>query len=210
MTMDYTSNSNKSKEKNKKKPEQVVTPPAQKLDKVIEGQAIKMKKGSNESILKSLIPKIDPTEMKNHILMDLVIPTIKKSISDTIETLLYPGKSPQMDTSKAPYDSYYSRKQEERKYVRQPIRPAVYATDDIVLQTRGQALNVLSSMESIIDTYDCVCVANLLELVGLDSQYTDNNYGWLDLSDASVVQTKRGGYLLDLPDPIKLPVAVIG
>lgn len=79
-----------------------------------------------------------------------------------------------------------------------------------VLETRGQALSVISCMEEVIDTYECVSVADLYEMVDLTGNYTDNNYGWLDLRGAQVIQLRRGGYALKLPKPVKLPSTVIG
>ena len=45
-------------------------------------------------------------------------------------------------------------------------------------------------------------VADLYGLVGIDSEYTDNKYGWTNLSSASIKAT-RDGYILDLPRPVR-------
>ena len=59
-------------------------------------------------------------------------------------------------------------------------------------------------MDELIETYGIVSVADLYELVGVDGEYTDNDYGWTNIRNADVVRT-RDGYLLSLPKamPIK-------
>ena len=74
-----------------------------------------------------------------------------------------------------------------------------YSYDNIVLESRGDAESVLDSMGEIIDQYGMVKVADLYDLVGLTGSYTDNNYGWTNLSTAHVVRLNDGGYLIKLP-----------
>lgn len=60
--------------------------------------------------------------------------------------------------------------------------------------------------EHMIDalaTYNCVSVADLYDLVGMTSNYTDNKYGWYDLRTA-YIQGVSGGYVIRLPKPVVL------
>ena len=194
--------------------------PAKKnIGKVIDGTAKVAKKGEFQKAVDAFLPEEGLNGIKDHIVMDVVIPTIKKIISDTVETILYgaTGIAPRNWTGahkqKTSYSGYYNRKEEEERYSR-PIGSsrlnASYSYEEIVLETRGQALSLISCMEEIIDTYECVSVADLYEMVDLTGNYTDNNYGWLDLRGAQVIQLRRGGYALKLPKPVKLPSTVIG
>lgn len=72
--------------------------------------------------------------------------------------------------------------------------------ENITLASRADAEEVLDSMNEMLDLYDIVSVADLYDLVGIEGQHTDNNYGWTDLSRATVVRTSDG-YLLKLPKP---------
>lgn len=72
--------------------------------------------------------------------------------------------------------------------------------DEIVFMTRVEAEEVLTQMFDILDRFEAVKVADLWELVGQSSNYTDNRYGWTDLQGTNVMRT-RGGYLIDLPRP---------
>ena len=184
--------------------------PKKNIGKVIDGTAKVAKKGEFQKAVDAFLPEEGLNGIKDHIIMDVVIPTIKKIISDTVETILYGTGAHKQTTS---YSGYYNRKEEEERYSR-PIGSsrlnASYSYEEIVLETRGQALSVIACMEEVIDTYECVSVADLYEMVDLTGNYTDNNYGWLDLRGAQVIQLRRGGYALKLPKPVKLPSTVIG
>jgi hypothetical protein len=72
--------------------------------------------------------------------------------------------------------------------------------DEIVLETRGEADEVIDQLYEIVSRYDSATVADLYELVGLASTHTDNKWGWTDLRGAGVTRV-RSGYLLDIPEP---------
>ena len=55
-------------------------------------------------------------------------------------------------------------------------------------------------MIEMIDTYDEVSVGSLYQLVGITPDFTDDKYGWTNLSTASVSRN-RDGYYINLPRP---------
>ena len=71
--------------------------------------------------------------------------------------------------------------------------------DDIILESRGEAEEVLSHLLELVENYGVASVADLYELVGITGSFTDNKYGWTNLSTASVSRV-RDGYLLNLPN----------
>lgn len=72
--------------------------------------------------------------------------------------------------------------------------------DEIVLDQRSEAEDVIDRLFDLVSRYESASVADLYELVGLSSVHTDNRWGWTDLTGAGVSRI-RGGYLLDLPEP---------
>lgn len=72
--------------------------------------------------------------------------------------------------------------------------------DEIVLQSRTEAEEVVDRLFEVVSRYGSASVADLYELVGLSSTHTDNKWGWDDLQGAGVSRV-RGGFLLDLPEP---------
>jgi len=72
--------------------------------------------------------------------------------------------------------------------------------DEIVLEDRSEAEEVIDRLYDLVSRYESASVADLYELVGLASSHTDHKWGWSDLHGAGVSRI-RGGYLLDLPEP---------
>lgn len=73
--------------------------------------------------------------------------------------------------------------------------------DEIVIQSRQEANEVLDRMFDILSRYGTVPVADLYELTGIQSSHTDYKWGWRDLRGAKASKLRSGGYLLDLPEP---------
>jgi hypothetical protein len=72
--------------------------------------------------------------------------------------------------------------------------------DEIVLDSRVEAEQVIDELFEVVSRYESASVADLYQLVGLPQSHTDHKWGWTDLSGAGVSRI-RDGYLLDLPDP---------
>lgn len=197
-------NSHKSKEieKRKQKKEPVA--------KVISGKA-KIKKKSELSKIADIFIAEDIDNVKAYILEDVVIPSIKKTIEDvvnnSIRMLFWNGSAPKSSGNKVSYSSYskqyergdrFSREAKSSSYSR--MRRG-YSYSDVIVDTRAEADDVLNRMDEIVQTYGCVSVADLFDLVGADAEYTDNKYGWMDIS-AAYPQRVRDGWMIKLPKPL--------
>lgn len=190
------------------------------VEKVIEGKAVKRKKGLGRKLSETIIGD-SADNVREYIIWDVLVPALKETISDAvsggIQMLLFGDKRPasrsisrDRGTSYVSYSSYYDRDKPVRPRETRPLddrrgRSRVVDvdraySDEIVLESRGEAESVLDSLLDIIDRYEVASVADLYELVGIASQFTDNKYGWENLSAARVVRV-RGGYMLDLPKP---------
>lgn len=88
---------------------------------------------------------------------------------------------------------------------RRAVRPARYGVEEYIIEDRMDAVHVLTSLTEHADKYDSVSVADYYDLIGVPSQYTDNNYGWTidSVTQATIIPT-RGGYIIKFP-----PVEVI-
>lgn len=187
----YQSNSFKSKELEAKQPEK-------KLTKVANA---KLKKKSEIQKIAEAFVAEDLNKVKNAVLMDVIVPAVKKVISDIvtngIDMLLY-GEvkhNKTTTTSKIGYNSMYNS-QNQANAAR--VARSSYIYNDIILSSRGEAEEVLNQMNEIIGTYGVVSVADLCEIVGVTGEFTDNKYGWSDIRDAYVERSKDG-YMLKLP-----------
>lgn len=175
-----------------------------KVDKVVKG-SVKTKKKNGVSKFADVFITEDIAEVKSHLFVDVFVPTVKKlisdGISDAVDMILYGGtrdRKSRTGASKVSYRDYYDRR-DERRYRDDHRRRSGYRYDDIILDNRGEAEEVLSQLEDIIDTYKVATVADLHDLVGITGEYTDENYGWTNLGRAEVVRCRDGGYMLKLP-----------
>lgn len=101
------------------------------------------------------------------------------------------------------YISYGKASQGGNMRVITPRARQQFDFDEIVLENRTDAEEVLSQMNDLVDSYGVVHVSDLYDLVGITSQYTDRGWGWTDMRGSSV-QATRNGYLINLPRPIPL------
>ena len=67
-----------------------------------------------------------------------------------------------------------------------------------ILDTREEAEKVLSELDEHIDVYGYATISDYYELVDIESNYRDHQYGWTELSDAVVVPREHG-YVVKLP-----------
>ena len=197
---EYKPNSHKYKEDQKR------AIPEKKVEKVISG-TVKSKKKSEIKKFADVFISEDVTNVKSYILLDILVPAIKKAISDIvtngIDMILYGGTGKTKSNtaaSKISYRSYYDSSRRDYSTVRTKTR---YNYDDVIFDNRGEAEDVLSRMDELVSTYGLVSVADLYDLVGITGNYTDNKYGWTDIRSASVIRV-RDGYMLKLPKALPL------
>lgn len=200
---EYAPNSHKSKETST-----AVSTDDKKVKKVVAGK-VRTKKKSEMSKFKDVFIAEDAQNVKSYIFMDVLVPAVKKAISDIvrdgIDMILYGDTKRSSRSSNSSYVSYrdYSNRDRDRRDDRRTVRSG-FDFEDIIFETRGDAEEVRSLMDELLDQYQVVSVADLYDLAGMSSPYTANKYGWTNLRNAEVVRV-RDGYMLKLPKalPIK-------
>ena len=179
-----------------------------KIQKVVHGK-VKTKPKSGMSKITDVFISEDAANVKSYIVMDVLVPAVKKAISDIvrdgIDMILYGESRGRRSSTSSSYVSYrdYSRS-DDRDRFRDSRTRSGYNHDDIILESRGEAEEVLTRMDELIDTYGVVSVADLYDLIGKSCEYTDNKYGWTNIRNAEPIRV-RDGYRLKLPKalPIK-------
>jgi len=201
----YKSNSNKSKEENNKKNELIET---HKVEKVVTGKVIAKKKSSFRKFTDEFISE-DAKNIKSYVFGEVLIPAIKKAISDIvtdgIDMILYGGSrggGRRSISDKVSYRNYYDRGSSYRREEPRSTYSA-YSYDDIILDSRGEAEDVLERMDELIESYGLVRVADLYDLVGITGNYTDNKYGWTNIRNAQIIRV-RDGYMIKMPRAIPI------
>ena len=145
-----------------------------------------------------------------YLINDLAVPQIKKGVLSAIEIIFFGGASGRNyssggnPSSSVPYNSYYIGK--NQTMVSNTSRPSPNSAvnelkrdcnpNNLTLADRGDAEGVLLELQRTIDECDQVSVGALFELVGLDTDWTSQNYGWSKkrggLGNAKVKRTADG------------------
>lgn len=194
-------------------------PEKQRVERVVHGEVTTRKPSFAKRLRENLFPGHAET-VSEYVIWDVLIPSAKDVIADMassfLERMLFGETRPagvrasqrgggssrmnynRMSSGGAPASPY-------RPDPRQTTsRNATYQSfDDIVLQTRAEAEQVLSAMMTRIHEYQAVTVADLYELVGLTGDYTAQDWGWTDLTNVGISRI-RNGYVLELPREEKM------
>lgn len=173
-----------------------------KVEKVVTGK-VKVKNKSEIKKFTDIFFAEDMDMVKEYIINDVIIPKAKDTILDIVNAILYgKGAKSSNDTmaSKVSYNRYYN---DGRPVERVKTSKSGYEYYDVTLDSRGEAEEVLYRMDEILETYKIVSVADFYELIGIKGKYTDNKYGWTDISSAVVVPV-QGGYRIKLPKAMPL------
>lgn len=201
-------NSHKARSERKESPVPAENRDEKRVEKVIKGKA-KVKKNEMRKLSDVFISE-DVGNVKNYILMDVIVPSVKKALYDLVvgalDMTLYGGrggggKRPTAD--KVSYRDYNGVSQRDGRSYNTTRTASGYSYDDIIVDSRGEAEAVIMRMDEIMEEYEQVRVADLYDLVGISGNYTDNNYGWTNIRNAEVVRV-RDGYKIKMPRAIPL------
>lgn len=196
---DYAGNSHKSKLEQKQL-EKV------EIESVVSNPVKVKKKGTIRRFL-DLFVADEQGNIKEYVILDVIVPALKDLIwnvaTGSLEMKMWGSgrKSAKGSSaaSKISYSSYY-----DRGIVQRESKPRLgYSFDEIILDNRGEAEDVLGRMDELISSYGMASVADFYDLVGIAGNHTDNKYGWTDIRNASIVRT-RDGYIIKFPKALPI------
>lgn len=184
-------------------------PEKKRAEKVVRGK-VKAKKNNTRKLTDVFIAE-DVVNVKNYVLFDVIVPSIKKALYDLVvgalDMTLFGGRgnggAKRSTADKVSYKDYNGISSRRDDRFASTKTATGYSYDDITLESRGEAEAVLSRMDEIIEEYNEVRVADLYDLVGITGEYTDNKYGWTNIRSARVVRT-RDGYKIEMPRALPL------
>lgn len=188
---EYKGNSFKSKERAEHK----------RAEKVIKGN-VRIEKKSGLKKLCDIFVSDDIGDIKSYIMWDVVVPTVKKTISDIItngtQMILYGGRVKKSPSSKISYREYYSRDEIYSTRMR-----GVYDYDNVTVDTMGEARDVIEGLDEIIARYGIASVGDFYDLLGKTGSHTDYKYGWNDIHTADIIRVPNG-YKIKLPRAVPI------
>jgi hypothetical protein len=183
-----------------------------KLKRITSGEVHRKKRSVRKQFQEAFIVGDIRTAVE-YMLFDVALPTMRDAVVDSIQSgveKLFMGDGRRRGASAPPSGQAgyvnYGTFSASRGLLSTPQRTmsrlgrARHSFDEVVLETRAEAEEVLDQMYEVIERYDEIKVADLYELLGLASDHTDQKWGWRDLRGASVRRV-RNGFLLDLPGP---------
>lgn len=161
----------------------------------------------------------DVVDVKAFLINDVAIPAVKNivvdildGVRDSIELALFGtshgrvtrnrGNNPNTTISYAQYWNGQNNHNKQQPTVRYSGSNR-NTPQDLVFSNNAEAMEVLNNLCDMIDMYGAVSVSELNDMLSLPKTFTDQDWGWTNLSTASV-RGIRGGYLLDLPKVIYL------
>lgn len=195
---DLPSNSNKSKASND-------ISQGRRMEKVVQGRT---RKPSTSRRIRDIFIGEDIENVGDYLFFDIIVPGIKSLIVDSIinttEAIFGTGSRRKRPVNEQTSYSAYYKSSTTQQRPRASVRDR-YSYDEIVLETRGEAELILDQLLEAIDTYGFVSIGDLYDASGITraGEFTDYNYGWFNLRNASVRRV-RDGYILDLPQPKSL------
>lgn len=209
--INYASNSNKAKQPEKAPDNATLAP-------VVQNKAVERKEPLSKKFF-SAYANDSVGSVGSYLLMEVIVPATKNLISDLvtqgINRMLYGRSTPSGGGGQGNRQPSYSRffgggsgqapssvGSQTSSYNNQAR--TVQNTSQIVFATRADAEMTLDSLREYIDRYGSVKLVNLYQAAGVSTNFTDQKYGWTDLSRASVQQI-REGYIIDLPKTEVLP-----
>lgn len=191
----YPGNSDRSKEKKD------ITPVAK----------ARVKRESTARKVVGEIIREDARSVGETVLWDVIIPTVKNLISDTvtrgIESMLYGDSRPRSKNTYSDYSGYShpkgSRDRPAERRERRSARQAEPERNEIIFDSRSDAFDVIDRMSDLIDQYGQASLADLNALIGASSNFIDDNWGWTDMGSFDVRQV-RDGFMLTHDEPQSL------
>ena len=195
--MEFTPNSNRYKQEQKELAER-------RVEKPVVGGA-KTKKKSDIAKIGDVFISEDIKNVKSYVLMDVLVPAIKKAISDIvtngIDMILYgeTGRSSKRSsTDRFSYSSCYSGDSRGSRTTESRNR---FEYDDIIFASRADAARVQEELANVIDRYGFVTVLDYYDMAEITAPHTANKYGWMSkqsIIHADIIRA-RDGYIIKLP-----------
>lgn len=180
-----------------------------KLDSVVKIGAVSTKKPLSKRIVENFIGG-DPEEVACSIWRDTIVPGAQNLLLDILSMAFFgerndqrrgSGKYSYRGRDYEDYSRYYKgRTEQSRERSRRRDQNRRDGYHSITLTNRADAEAVIDNMRGRIREYGSVSLAELYDLIGMDSMdYTDNNWGWDDERDLGI-RVVSNGFHLDLAD----------
>lgn len=192
------------------------TPPQEekKIEQVVSGEVKRRKKSLGRQFKETFISGDMKTSV-HYGFFDVLVPSAQVAVVQALEGWIrslflgdskFRGVTPRTSTATGRVDyggySRINRQTDDRPPTASMTNRgrANHNFDEIVLETREEARNVVDNLFEIVSKFGQASVSDLYTMVGEPSTHVDHMWGWTDIRGAG--QSKvHGGWLVDLPQP---------
>lgn len=181
-------------------------------DAIVEG-GVKKKKQTFGDKAKKLLVKEDAKSVGAYVFKDILIPALKNTFVSMVQngvdlwvngSVSAPRKANGSRVTRTPYSSYYQDDEDYRGRRSKPYSAPTYSYNEIEFDSREDSEAVLMRLRQRVFEFGSASIAYLYSLVGWSSDWTANQYGWLNLDQANIIRTSVGTFVLKLPRPVEL------
>ena len=195
-------------------------PPREKLESVVKkGTVIQKKPNIFKRTARSMVAD-DVQNVGDFVVTDILVPALRNLLYDVIvggagRTIFgtaaarRPGMNPGLfGTAQNLKTAYHNASNPAASTAPAPQgmskqAQARFDFSEISLTDHSEALYIIELLKQRVGEYGTASVADLYDLLGHTGAFTDQNWGWTDLTNARVHQN-RNGFVLDLPHPVPL------
>ena len=168
-----------------------------------------LRKKSTFSKIKEEFFGDSPDSVKNYVIDDVIIPSVKSLISSAITSgvnaLLYghddarsrsnghSGSQNVRNYNAAPWEPIgqprrvdYNAASAGGNAYRNSLAKRQIEVDDVIFATRDEATNAIQRMEEYIAVYGSVSILRYYDICGVSANFAQNNYGWTTTANMRV------------------------
>lgn len=189
----------------------------EKIEPIVHGKVTQKKPNVFKRAARGMVAD-DVTNVGDFVLTDVVMPAVRNLMYDIVSqgmhrVLFGTARGPRRGSGAGAYSGPGANlKTAYHRVTNEPARnePGISRSDmarhnfdEIYLDDNAEALDVLENLIARVNQYGSASVADFYEYLGVTGGFTDQAYGWKNLSAAQVRQTRKG-YTFDLPRPIAL------
>lgn len=180
---------------------------------VISGGATKSTGKKERGRIAELLDLGEHDTVKDYVIQDIIIPSFKDVLYEIIngaaEMYLFsgtkrPSKVGKIGGGPTPYSTIFGNKNTKNKHRERDNdenKKERMSYSDVTYESKEKATKVYFKLVDALEEYDQITVADLYEYSGLDSEWTDWNWGWTSLNGVGVSRLRGGRYMIDLPKP---------
>jgi len=209
----FPSNSFASQRQQEEKPKKTSEEERPKVEKIIEGKAIRRKKPLGVRFTEMFFGDATKNSI-DYAIKEVLVPAFRDTVVDALTEAIQrrilgdslsrsrrsssyyrPGHTSYDRISRRPSPS--RREENDDRYTTRRVRKDF---EDVVLGSRAEALNVIDRMDRFIELYQVATVGDLYNLVGEPASHVHEKWGWTTMEGVSPRRV-GDGWLVDLPAP---------